>query len=235
MKNLSSTAKVYIFSIILLGLVLTVWTARDIVWSNVGIYLLAALGAIAQTLKVEGPNDKTNYNIALFVYGFTFVTLGPAAAIFVMVIGHLAEWIWHKYPWYIQSFNIGAYVIPVYLAGLLFEFVNQGSNVTELYAAIGMVAASLIFVFGNHFLVGWVIKLARGQSFSESGVFAFFTLFLDFTILMMGAITSLIWLLNPYAALLNILPVYLLYKALQVPRLERQVQEMEKRLATSGD
>jgi hypothetical protein len=95
--------------------------------------------------------------------------------------------------------------------------------------------ASLTFVLANHFLVGFVIKLARGQSFSESGVFAFFTLFLDFTLLMMGAITALIWFYNPYAALLNILPVYLLYKALQVPRLERQVQEMEKRLATSGD
>jgi hypothetical protein len=204
-------------------------------WANLGIYILAALGAVAQTLKVEGPNDKTNYNIAWFVYGFTFIAVGPEVALFVVVIAHLAEWIKHKYPWYIQSFNIGAHVISVYLAGQVFEIVNQGSQMLELNGAIGMLAASLVFVLGNHFLVGVVIKLARGQSFAESGVFAFFTLFLDFTILSMGAVTALIWFYNPYASLLNILPLYLLYKALQVPGLERQVEDMEKLLAPSGD
>ena len=55
------------------------------------MYVLAALGAAAQTYKVEGPNDKTNYNIAWFVYGFTFITLGAPAALIVMVIAHLVE------------------------------------------------------------------------------------------------------------------------------------------------
>jgi hypothetical protein len=80
-----------------------------------------------------------------------------------------------------------------------------------------------------------VIKLARGQSFAESGVFEFFPLFLDFTILGMGSVTALIWFYNPFAAFFNILPLYLLYKALQVPALERQVENMESQMAHSGD
>ena len=76
-------------------------------------------------------------------------------------------------------------------------------------------------------MVGWVVKVARGQSFAESGVFGFLTLFLDFTLLSMGTVTALIWLSNPFASLLNILPLVLLYHAIRVPALMRQLQEMK--------
>jgi len=228
MKNLSSIAKVYILSTILIGLGLIGWMALELNWTNIGLYLLAALGAAAQTIKVEGPNDKTNYSIAWFVYGFAFIAYGPAATLFVIVISHLVEWIWHKYPWFIQGFNIGNHVIAVFLAGLVFQAISQGTNVLGLAGAIGMVVANLVFVFGNHFLVGAVVKLARGQSFAESGVFGLLTLFLDFTVLSMGVVTALIWSIYPFAAVLNILPLYLLYNALRVPALKRQLAEMKR-------
>lgn len=228
MKNLSPAAKVYILGIILTGLALTGWMVTELDWSNPGLYLLSALGAVAQTLKVEGPDDKTNYSIAWFVYGFAFVALGAGAAIFVVVVSHLAEWAWHKYPWYIQGFNIGAHVLPVFLAGLAFETISRGIQSLDLGGALGLIAANLVFVSANHLLVGMVVKLARGRSFAESGVFGFFTLFLDFTILSMGAVTAMIWRDNPLASLLNILPLYLLYHAIRVPALKRQVDEMQK-------
>ena len=235
MKNLSSAAKVYILSTIIAGLGLVVWMARDVDWANLGLYLLAALGAGAQTYKVEGPNDQTNYNIAWFVYGFTFIALGAPATVIVIVVSHLVDWAWHKYPWYIQSFNIGAHVIPADLVGLIYGMVSSGSQTLDLTGAMRLAAALLIFVLGNHFLVGVVIKLARGQSFAESGVFAFFTLLLDFTLLSMGTVTAFIWFFNPFASLLNILPLYLLYNALRVPALTRQVENMEQQMAQSGD
>ena len=49
-------------------------------WSNPSLYLLAVLGALAQTLKVEGSTNRTNYSIAWFVYGFTFIAFGLAAS-----------------------------------------------------------------------------------------------------------------------------------------------------------
>ncbi len=240
MKNLSSSARVYILSSILVGWGLTAWMLMKLDWANPGLYLLAALGALAQTLKVEGPGSRTNYSIAWFVYGFTFITFGPAGTIFVVFISHLVEWIWHKCPWYIQCFNIGAHVISVYLAGLIFELVTQGTQVLDLNVAAGLVAANLIFVLGNHFLVGLVVKLARGQSFAESGIFGFTSLFLDFTVLSMGAITALVWHSNPFASVLNILPLYLLYNALRVPSLEYQLRRIKKvspqiKLETNGD
>ena len=234
MKNLSATAKVYISGIILIGLALMVWNAAELDWANPGLYLLATLGAMAQTLKVEGPNSRTNYSIAWFVYGFAFLALDPASAILVVVVSHLVEWFWHKYPWYIQSFNVGAHVIPLYLAGLVFVTFNRGNQTLNLLGTVGMAVANLIFVLGNHFLVGVVVKLARGQSFAESGVFEFLTLFLDFTMLSMGTATALIWISNPFASLLNILPLVLLYHAIRVPALLRQLQELKKNTTHGG-
>ncbi len=227
MKNLSSSAKAYILGTILIGLGLISWMALRLDWTNPGLYLVAALGAIAQTLKLDGPNARTNYSIAWFVYGFAFIAFGPVAAMFIVVVSHLAEWIWHKYPWYIQSFNIGNHVLAIFLAGLAFETMNRGTRLIDVRSAAGLVAANLIFVLGNHFLVGVVVKLARGQSFAESGVFAFLTVFLDFSVLSMGAVTALVGRVNPFTAILNILPLYLLYNALRVPGLRRQVQELK--------
>jgi len=230
MKSLSSTAKVYITGTILAALGLVAWMLVNLDWTNTGLYLLAALGAVAQTLKVEGPDDKTNYNIAWFVYGFALIALGPLPALFVVFISHLVEWIWHKYPWYIQSFNIGAHMLPLFLAGLVFARLNGGTQVLDLKGAVAIVAANLVFVLGNHFLVGLVVRVARGQSFAESGVFEYYNLFLDFTLLSMGAVTALIWFQNPFASFLNIPPLYLLYNSIRVPALKRQLEDIKKKL-----
>ena len=234
MKDLSLSAKAYILSTILIGFGLLAGMAAKLDWANTGLYLLAFLGAVAQTLKVEGPDARTNYSIAWFVYGFTFLLLGTAAALFVVVISHLVDWIWHKYPWYIQSFNIAAHAVPVFLAGLVFGALSKGTPVLDLGSALGMAAANLVFVFVNHFLVGLVVRLARGQSFAHSGVFGFLTLFLDFTVLSMGTVTAVIWQTSQFSALLNITPLYLLYNALRVPALQRQLQEMRSMRARVG-
>jgi hypothetical protein len=228
MKNLSATAKTYIFSVILIGLGLIAWAVTELDWTNPGLYLLAALGAAAQTLKVEGPNDRTNYSIAWVVYGFAFLALGPVAALFIVVVSHLVEWAWHRYPWYIQSFNIGNHVIAVYLAGVVFFLFRLGIRPLDLVSALGMVFANLVFVFTNHFLVGLVVKLARGLSFAESGVFELLTLSLDFANLSLGTASALAWAYNPFSALLTLLPLVLLYQALRLPALMRRVQESKK-------
>ena len=227
-KNLSSAAKVYIFSTIIVGIVLIVWMFPYVEWASMGLYMLAVLAACTQALKVDGPNDKTNYNIAWFVYGFTFIALGAPSALFVLVVAHLVEWIRHKYPWYIQSFNIAAHAIMLYITGLVYDLVRSGSPSLNLNSALAIAAATLVFILGNHLLVGVVIKLARGQSFAESGVFGTFSIFLDFTVLSMGAVTALIWIYNPFASILNVLPLYLLYNALRVPALERKIENLEK-------
>src|SRR5512140_2107271 len=138
MKNLSAAAKLYITGIILIGLGLIGWMAMKMDWARPGLYVLAVLGAVAQTLKVEGTNSRTNYSIALFVYGFAFIVLGPLAAMFVIVVAHLVEWAWHKYPWYIQAFNIGNHVVSIFLAGIVFAAISGGLKALNLNWILGL-------------------------------------------------------------------------------------------------
>jgi len=59
--------------IILIGLGLVGWMVMKLSWANIGLYLLAVLGAAAQTLKVEGPNDKTNHKPLHLLYNALWV------------------------------------------------------------------------------------------------------------------------------------------------------------------
>jgi hypothetical protein len=88
--------------------------------------------------------------------------------------------------------------------------------------------------------VGLVVKLARGLSFAESGVFELLTLSLDFTVLTLGTVAVPAWSYNPFLALLDLPLLFPLYHALRVPALLRQLQEMKKvnpqmSLDASGD
>ena len=71
-------------------------------------------------------------------------------------------------------------------------------------------------------MIGVVVWLARGENFARSGVFNFFTLLLDFTLLAMGAGAAFVWTFNPYASILSLFPLYLIYSTLRVPSLERK-------------
>jgi len=230
---MSLIAKVFILTTILSGLALVTWMAGAVDWVEPWLYVLAALGALAQTIKVEGPNAQTNYNLAWFVYGFTFLTLGSAALLFVIVVAHLVEWAWHKYPWYIQAFNIGAHLLPAALAGLVFDGVSAGVQGLDLSLALAMFLAGLVFVLGNHFMVGLVIRLARGQSFAESGVFEFICIFLDFCLLTMGMAAAMLWRTNPFVTLFSLLPLYILYNAIRLPALRRKVEELKRAAAVA--
>jgi hypothetical protein len=51
---------------------------------------------------------------------------------------------------------------------------------------------------------------------------------LDFTVLTLGTVTLLTWSYNPFLAVLNLPLLFPLYKALRIPALLRQLQEIKK-------
>src|SRR5512143_3937806 len=199
MKTLSVAARVYIVGMMLIGLGLTGYMALRVDWTSPWLYLVAALGAIAQCLRLDGPRARANYAVAWFMYGFAFVGLGPPAVMLVVLIAHTAEWIWRKVPWHVQCLNIGNHLVALFLAGLALNAGDARANVIDARGAAALVAGDLIFLMGNHFLVGLVVKLARGQSFPESGISGLLAVILDCSVLSMGAITALVWRSNPVA------------------------------------
>jgi hypothetical protein len=232
MKELSTGSKTYIFATLGAGGLILFNQISQVRWAQAGLLALAFLAALAQTFKVAGPTERSNYNIAWLLYGFTLVRIGVQAALFVILVAHLAEWARHRYPWYIQTFNIAVYALAAIAADFVNSIINPAGSLRELQGALGLLALITTFTLLNHLLVGGVIRLARGQSLAESGVFEFLTLATDFMLLGLGVAAALIFQVNPFGALLNVIPVYLLYQALKVPALSRQVQDLETRLGS---
>jgi diguanylate cyclase (GGDEF)-like protein/putative nucleotidyltransferase with HDIG domain len=224
MKNLSSKAIIFILlTLVIGGLIMGVYF-RQIPFQNPMLWVLAALATIFQVLKVEGATHKSSYNISWLIYGFALVSLGTPALLFVIIFSHLVEWALYKYPWYIQTFNIANFMIAGFGASLVYQSLNPSLQPYQLTGALGVLAGLAAFTLINHFFVGMVIKLARGQSFAQSGVFASMTLMIDYSMIGMGAASALVFMINPFGIVLSLLPIYLIYSTLKVPALQRQTE-----------
>ena len=223
MKELSTKAKLYIFSVIIAGYLVLVDSIRHIGLSEPWMLLfLTCLASLSLILKVEGATDRLHYNISFLIYSFTFILLGPVDAIIVILISNLVEWVWHKYTWYIQCFNIANYLLAMYISGMIYRLISPEMMLRSLSGILGALIAMLAFTLLNHLMIGTVVWLARGENYLKSGIFDFLPLMIDFTLLCMGIGTALIWTVNPYATIYFILPLYLIYSTLKVPALERQ-------------
>lgn len=231
MKEFSTLTKIYILLTMVVGLGLSLWQLGRLEGLGWGLLALAALASIAQLLKIEGPTERSSYNISWLVYGFTLALLGAPAAVVVILAAHAVEWVRYRYPWYIQLFNAASYALAITVAGLVFQAFNTGDTLMTAAGAVGALLAVLVFTFINHLMVGLVLMLARGESLAESGVFDSLSLLMDFTIFGVGVASALLWMVNPVAILFNLIPLYLFYNALKVPRLQRQVEQLEDRLA----
>jgi diguanylate cyclase (GGDEF)-like protein/putative nucleotidyltransferase with HDIG domain len=225
MKDFSWKTKVYIIGIIMVGCGILTYILRFNEWQDYWTILaMSVLASLALFFKVEGATNRSHYNIGFLVYGFTFVILGPEATIAVILVSSLAEWIWQKYPWYIQIFNIASFTIVTFISGVIFRFINPDMSLLSFESILAVLTSMAVFTLLNHLLIGLVVWLARGENFAKSGIFDILPLMIDFTLLCMGAGTALIWLLNPFAIFLTILPLYLIYTTLKVPALERETE-----------
>jgi diguanylate cyclase (GGDEF)-like protein/putative nucleotidyltransferase with HDIG domain len=158
------------------------------------------------------------------VYGFTFTLYGIPEVILVIVISNLAEWIWNRPPWFIQLFNGSCYIVVAQAAGLMYYWINPENALASWRAVLAIATAMATFDLLNHLMVGIVLWLARGENFKRSGVFDFFPLILDLTLLYFGASLSFVWMYNNFALVLFLIPIYMIYSTLRVPALERKTE-----------
>lgn len=225
MKDLSLKARFYIISTILLGSGLMIWYLMALDSGNIWATLtMAGLASLALIFKVVGTTNRSHYNISFLIYAASLFLLGTPETIVVILISNLVDWFWHKYPWYIQSFNIGCYIITIHLTSLVFNLMNPDQILFTWLGALTMLVAMISFTLVNHLMVGMILWLARGENFKRSGVFDSLPLMIDFTLLSMGAGVALVWTLDPIAIVFVIIPLYLIYSTLRVPALERQTE-----------
>jgi diguanylate cyclase (GGDEF)-like protein len=223
MKSFSLPTMLYLAVINIAGIAVFTSSIRELnVASPWLLAVLCLLASMALILKVEGPTSQSNYTFGFVVYGFTFATFGLSAAILVIFVSHVMEWIWNTPPWPIQLFNVTAYLVAAQLAGLVDLWIVQSG----LFATGGDVAGILfgmaVFVVLIHLMTGTLQWLGQRESFRKSGAFDPFPLILDVSLLYFGASISIVWKSNPLALALLVIPTYLLYSALRIPALERK-------------
>ena len=192
------------------------------------LVILCLLASLAMIIKVEGTTNRSHYTFSFIVYGFTFAHLGLPQAAIVILVSNLVEYLVKRPPWFIQIFNTACYFIVINAAGFVYSTINPGLSLATSIGILAITASMATFTLLNHFMVGIIVWMARGENFKQSGIFDLLPLIIDLSLLSLGAMLVLIWDYNPYALLLFAFPIYMIYGTMRVPALERQSETDQK-------
>ena len=193
--------------------------------------LLAAGAAVAQLFPVFTPRNQSYHMTPVLVVAAALLLPLPLIA-FVAVVQHIPEWLKERYPWYIQTFNIANYALSGLAAHEVFAVVSSagagpvGSSDTQDFMAA--LAAAVSFVVVNHLLLAIVLRLARGHSFRESGLFTLQSLSTDLVLALLGVVVAALWLENPWLVALALAPLVLVHRTLAMPKLEAEARQDPK-------
>ena len=229
MKEMTIPTRLYLFSIYLMGALLFSWNLLS--WQvkePVMLTILCLLASLALIIKVEGATNRSHYTFSFILYGFAFAHLGVLEAAIVIIVSNLVEWIVNRPPWFIQIFNTTCYIVVINIAGIVYSTLNPSHSLTTLMGILAITLSMGLFTLLNHFIVGIIVWMARGENFKQSGIFDLLPLIIDLTLLTLGAMLVLIWENSPYALLLFAFPLYLIYGTMRVPALERQSEIDQK-------
>jgi len=193
-------------------------------WTTFAI--LATIAATAQLFVVSGPRGRS------YAYHTTIVFLIPAAMLlspgFVVLIGvihHIPEWLKTRVTWYIQSFNICNWTLAMLGAWASFHAVmGLSSNGNRVSYALAGFAAAATMVAINHVLMAPMLRLARGLSIRDSGLFSFQSLSTDLVLAMLGVATAAFWRSNPWLIPFAVAPLFLIHRSLSVPQLQEEAR-----------
>lgn len=186
--------------------------------------VLAAAASLAQLFVVMTPRNQSYYMTGVVLVPATLLLPPEFVAIIALVL-HIPEWLKERYPWYIQSFNICNYTLAVMAAwGASHAILGSGIDDGRLRFALAGAASAALFVGVNHVLIAPMLKLARGHSLREAGVFSFESLSTDFVVASLGVIVTIVWQLNPWLLTFTALPLLLIHRSLSVPKLQEQAR-----------
>ena len=91
------------------------------------------------------------------------------------------------------------------------------------FAAAGL-AAAVVLVVLNHLILSVMLRLARGHSLKESGLFSFESLSTDLVLAALGVLVAYAWLINPALIPFAVAPLLLIHRSLAVPFLEHEAR-----------
>ena len=223
-RRLPQSASLYVAAICLVALVAATaalaydgadghdWTA---------FLLLLPLAAVAPFFRVAvGRNYSLHTGPAFIVAGA--LVLDPLLLLGLVAALHVPQFLRGRYPWYIHLFNLANYTLSALAAWLAVEAVRGSGDFR--FAAAG-VAAAVTFVVVNHALLAAMLRLGRGHSVRESGLFSPPGLAIELVLAGLGIAVGAFAAFNPWILPVLIAPLALAHRSLSTLALLRESEE----------
>jgi PAS domain S-box-containing protein len=191
---------------------------------------LAAAAAAANVFTVRTGHNHGFHTAIVFVVAAALL-LPPELLLPLAVVQHVPEWFQQRYPWYIQTFNAANHALAALAAWVVADALGDrlGSVGEEPRYAFGGVAAAITFVCVNHVLLAGMLRLGRGVSLAESGLFKTESLTSDLVLAGLGVALAALWLANPWLVVAVVAPLTLSHRSF---RLLGRVRDSEARFRT---
>ena len=226
-NQLSRGAKIYLTAVAAVAAAIAVPQVLNISASRqdwVEFAILAGAASVAQLFVVFTPRDQSYHTSIVYVIPAVFL-LPIEFVPLVAVVQHIPEWLKVRYPWFIQSFNISNHTLNLLAAWAAASIILDawtGSAATG-HAVAGL-AACAVYVGSNHVLLGAMLRLARGHSLRETGLFSFESLSTDLVLAALGVVLAALWQTNPWMIPGVVAPLLLIHRSLSVPALQEEAR-----------
>ena len=190
--------------------------------------LIAVGAALAQLFPVVTPRDQS--------YHMTMVVLVPAALLLptwllpvVVVAQHVPEWLKVRYPWYIQTFNASNYLVDLFAAAAVGRYRprEQDGLITNDERPLRCRRPRRrrrARRCSTTCILAVMLRLGRGHSLRESGLFSFENLSTELVLAALGVLVAYAWMINPALIPFAVAPLLLIHRSLAVPQLEQEAR-----------
>ncbi len=183
--------------------------------------VLTACAAPIQLLSVESPVHQW-YSPALVFFVAGALLLPPPLVALMIVLAHVPDLVRGRSPWHAQAFNIASWICAALIAslvcGLFVGDGDPGQDISRL--ALGGAIAAAACVLVDDVLLAQMLRIARGTTYRESGLFAFGNLSTELGLAALGVGLAAVWELAPAIVPFLLAPLVVAYRALRLPSME---------------
>jgi PAS domain S-box-containing protein len=178
--------------------------------------ILAGCAAVAQFFLVGGGSYHGLHTAIAFVIAGALL-LPPELVALMALAQHLPHGLKQRYPWYIQTFNVANYGLAALAAWGAAHVVGATAiGDPQLRFALTGAAASIVWILVNHSQLATMLRLARGTSYRESGLFSPKTMAMDLVVASLGVALASFWRSNPWLTPAVIAPLIVSHRSLSI-------------------
>ncbi len=186
--------------------------------------LLLPLAAVAPMFRVAVGRNHSLHAAPAFVVAGTLV-LPPALLVPLVLVLLVPQLLRDRYAWYIGLFNVANYMLSTLAAWVAVDLVRTDTDLG--FAAAGL-AAAVVFVGVNHVVLAMMLRLGRGHSFRQSGLFSATGLTMELVLAALGIAIGASVLFNPWILPVLIAPLALAHRSLSTVALLRESEERSR-------